>query len=281
MEALYEKAGLTDADVAAVRADLAARMRETFDAFVEQAVQRALALPGFGGVTAEVVRPNLQHSCRLYLESLEGDEAGRFDAFFREIALRRAREGVPPRVMLVVTDVVEALLRDLAARHISAPRELLAAALVAREVCDKVRSFSLDVLQQVQLERRAEIDRLVGQFSAPILPVLPGVLVLPVVGALSPARAGRILDALLAGIASHAAHTAIVDLTGLAEAEPTLAEHLNRIAAATQLLGARFVLVGVAPAVASLLVAAGARLGGVALHATLADALMSAARGGG
>lgn len=281
MEPLYDRAGLTEASVAAVRAELAARMREEFDEFVEMAVRRTLAAPGFGGVTAEVVRPNLKHTCRLCLESLEGDEGGRFDAFFREVALRRAREGVPPRMLIAVNDLLEALLRDLAARHMRDPRQLLAAALVARELCDKVRNFSLDVLHQVQVERRAEIERLVGQFSAPILPVLPGVLVLPVVGAISPARAGRILDVLLAGITRHRAHTAIVDLTGLAEAEVTLAEHLNRIAAATQLLGARFVLVGVAPAVASLLVAAGARLGGVTLHATLADALMSAARGEG
>lgn len=278
MELIFDRAGVSEAHVAAIQAKLAAQLRRDLDRFTEVAVARLLAAPGYERVTADMARPNTRRLVETYLADLEGSADVRYGAAFRDNALQRARAGFSLRRLLAISDLFEALLRDLAASCFQDPRDLLAGTHIARRLCDATRSVSLEACEQVEGEAQAERDRLMKQFSTPILPVLPGVLVLPVVGPVSSARAGQLLEAMLAGVGQHAAHTAILDITGLTDADASLAGHLNRIASATKLLGARFVLAGAGAGVATLLVSAGARLDGVASHATLADALLAVTR---
>ncbi|TKD03936.1 PAS domain S-box protein [Polyangium fumosum] len=117
-------------------------------------------------------------------------------------------------------------------------------------------------------ERRAEEERallreqlivaqqkLIEELETPILPVAPGVLVMPLVGRVDAARAERLLGSVLAGTTAHGARMVILDITGVPVVDAEVAEGLVRAARAVRLLGAETLLTGVGALVARELVA--------------------------
>jgi anti-anti-sigma regulatory factor len=149
----------------------------------------------------------------------------------------------------------------------------LSAAIVARRIAESAREVIIDGFQAAHGETRAAVDRLASQFSAPILPALPGVLVLPII---TPARADQIVDALLRGIDRYAAKTAILDITGITDVDAALPSHLQRAIATARLVGARVVLVGINPAIAGALVESRMDVRDINVLPTLAAALLAA-----
>lgn len=98
-------------------------------------------------------------------------------------------------------------------------------------------------------------QKLIEELETPILPVAPGVLVMPLVGRVDTARAERLLGSLLEGTTAHGARVVILDITGVPVVDADVAEGLVRAARAVRLLGAETLLTGVKPLVAQQLVA--------------------------
>ena len=117
---------------------------------------------------------------------------------------------------------------------------------------------------------------LLASLSTPLLPIAEGVLVLPLIGDVSPDRAAQVLEALTRGVADHGARAAILDITGVNAVDARVAELLVRSARAAALLGARVLLTGVRPEVARTLVELGADLGGVATYGSLRQGVTAA-----
>ena len=132
-------------------------------------------------------------------------------------------------------------------------------------------------LQRLYKEQR-QMQETIFELSAPLLPLLPGVLVLPLVGAIDTLRAGRMLEAELEAITVHRATVVLVDITGVPIVDTSVALQLIRAADAARLLGCQTVLVGVRPEIAQTLVGLGVDLRGIATRATLADGLGTALR---
>jgi anti-anti-sigma regulatory factor len=111
--------------------------------------------------------------------------------------------------------------------------------------------------QLTELERaNANLARLletVRDLSTPVIPVHDGVLVLPIVGTIDTSRSAQIMESLLNAIQKERASIVIIDITGVPTVDTGVADHLLRSTRAASLLGARCVLVGVAPAVAQTL----------------------------
>ncbi len=278
MRELYQVAGISDDSLAHARAAMGRQMRSEGEDFIDEATRRTMALPGYRHLDIEAVRPNTRRSFLAILATLDGGDMRLFGELLYEIAYARAKQGLPPRSLYEIANVTEELLAELGARCLVDTRGLLSAAILAREIADGARAVIIDAFQKAHFETRTEVDRLVSQFSAPILPALPGVLVLPIVGAVTASRADQIVEALLDGVVRYAAHIAILDITGITDVDASLSAHLRRATSATQLIGARVVLVGVNPAVARTLVAGDVDLAGVSIHPTLAAALLAAGR---
>jgi anti-anti-sigma regulatory factor len=132
-------------------------------------------------------------------------------------------------------------------------------------------------LQRLYKEQR-QLQETILELSAPLLPLLPGVLVLPLVGAIDSLRAGRMLEAELEAITVHRATVVLVDITGVPIVDTSVALQLIRAADAAKLLGCQTVLVGVRPEIAQTLVGLGIDLRGISTRATLADGLETALR---
>jgi anti-anti-sigma regulatory factor len=276
MNRLYEAAGVSEESIQAARAAMGRQMRSEGDAFIDEAARRTMQLPGYQHLDLATVRPNTARSMMAVLETLEGGDMRLFGALAYQIAYTRAKSGLPPRSLYDLANVTEQLLIELSERCIVGTQALLSAAIVARRIAEAAREVIIDGFQAAHVETRAAVERLASQFSAPILPALPGVLVLPIVGEVTPARADQIVDALLRGIDVYAAKTAILDITGITDVDASLPSHLQRAIATARLVGARVVLVGVNPAVASALVASNMNVRDIHVLPTLAAALLAA-----
>jgi len=119
--------------------------------------------------------------------------------------------------------------------------------IAARELSARRASELEETGQELQesLERYKRLLETVWELSAPIVPVLEGVIVLPVVGYVDQERACRIMDSLLQGIARHRARIVLVDLTGLANVDQVVATCLLETVRTVRLLGAEVMLTGV------------------------------------
>jgi len=119
-------------------------------------------------------------------------------------------------------------------------------------------------LEQQVMERTAALQASVDQLrasqatimllGAPILPVLPGVLVAPLIGQFDSARTAVLSQKVLTAIADQRAKTIIFDITGVEVIDQRTIAELLELAGAVRLLGAESVIVGVRPNVALALV---------------------------
>lgn len=116
------------------------------------------------------------------------------------------------------------------------------------------------------------------ELSTPVLDISPGVLLVPIIGALHERRSAEMMTSLLDRIMQTESTQVIVDISGVEVVDTATADMLLRLVRAAKLLGARCVLTGVSPAVARTLVALGTDLGGLGTRRTLADGLAECMR---
>jgi anti-anti-sigma regulatory factor len=137
-------------------------------------------------------------------------------------------------------------------------------------------------------EKRAELDEKISTIdaqrtmlralSSPVLPVWEGVLLLPLIGEISPERAEQVKSVLLHAIGSFQARVVLIDVTGLSVVDVQAAEMLGSMMRATRLVGAEGLLVGVRADAARTFVEIGELFPGVGTFATLGDGLRHAIR---
>jgi len=124
-------------------------------------------------------------------------------------------------------------------------------------------------------EARAQEEE-IFRLSAPLLPLYPGILLLPVIGRLDDARASQVTMAMLAAIVTHASRVVLIDVTGLPTLDVTVAQRLLTAGKAVQLVGAVPVVVGLSPTMAKLVIEGGIDLSGIQTRGNLGDGLQYA-----
>ncbi|WP_437841341.1 substrate-binding domain-containing protein [Sorangium sp. So ce1153] len=122
-------------------------------------------------------------------------------------------------------------------------------------------------------ERERALASTVRELGCPVIPLLPGVLLISLIGAIDAARAQQILEAVLSGVAREGARWVLLDVTGVPLVDAETAAALVQTAQATRLLGARVSLVGVGPGMAQSMVELGIELRGISIFQSLAAAV--------
>lgn len=145
--------------------------------------------------------------------------------------------------------------------------------------------MGIDITEQRRIE--AERERLQQQIieaqqsalrelSTPIVPVIEGVIVMPMIGGIDSARAREITRALLAGITEHRAKVVILDITGVPFVDSGVADHLNKSLQAARLKGCRTIITGISDAVAETVVDLGINWSQVGTLRDLQSGLLAA-----
>ncbi len=107
---------------------------------------------------------------------------------------------------------------------------------------------------QLQKEVIEAQQRAIQELSTPIIPVLEGIIVMPLIGSIDSMRAKDIMRNLLAGISAYHAKVVILDITGVPIVDSGVAGHLNKTIQAAHLKGARTIVTGISEAVAETIV---------------------------
>jgi PAS domain S-box-containing protein len=145
-----------------------------------------------------------------------------------------------------------------------------------REVEERERAQAESLrLQQEVIEAQ---QRALQELSTPIIPILEGVIVMPLIGAIDTTRARDVTRKLLAGIREHGARVVILDITGVPIVDSGVAAYLNRTVQAARLKGARTIVTGISEAVAETIVDLGIDWSGIETLRDLRTGLRAALR---
>lgn len=106
-------------------------------------------------------------------------------------------------------------------------------------------------LQQQVIDAQQEALK---ELSAPVIPVMERIIVMPLIGGIDSLRARDITRALLGGITEYRARIVILDITGVPLVDSGVAEHLNKTIMAARLKGARAIVTGISDAVAETII---------------------------
>lgn len=103
---------------------------------------------------------------------------------------------------------------------------------------------------QKALQEQQNLLQTIQELTAPAVPIWENVLLLPLVGYIDSQRVGRITSQLLDSVAANHARYVILDVSGIADIDTTVARHLIDTARSLRLLGTQSVLVGITPTLA-------------------------------
>ncbi|WP_044987181.1 substrate-binding domain-containing protein [Sorangium cellulosum] len=154
---------------------------------------------------------------------------------------------------------------------------LLGAALERDALVASLSAQHADLQKAYAIERA--LSETVRELGWALIPLLPGVLLVPLIGMIDGGRAQQVLEKVAEGVSRHEALRVLLDLTGVPFVDAQVAHSLGMTSRAAAMLGARVYLVGVRPDIARSL--ADVDLGALATFSSLSAALRELAPAGG
>jgi rsbT co-antagonist protein RsbR len=196
-----------------------------------------------------------------YVEVLETGSVEALQHYARDLSERIIPRGVETHEVVGIV----LLLRDVLARSLfekyqhdfaTLNRVLDAYEPAANRIANTVAVSFVDERERVIRQQQDAIREL----STPVLPVRERLIILPIIGVLDSERARQLTDQLLRGVRTHRAKVVVMDITGVADVDETVANHLVRTVDASGLMGARVIITGLSPEIAQTLVTIGVDL---------------------
>jgi rsbT co-antagonist protein RsbR len=197
-----------------------------------------------------------------YVEALETGTVEALQAYARNLSERIIPRGVETNEVVGIV----LLLRDVLARSLFAKYHgdvtVLSRVLDAYEPAANRIAITVAVGFVQQRERVIrDQQEAIRELSTPVLQVRERLLILPMIGLIDPQRARQLTEQLLRGIRTNRAKVVVIDITGVAALDASVANHLVQTVDAARLLGATVILTGLSPEIAQTLVNIGVDLG--------------------
>ncbi|WP_437493667.1 response regulator [Sorangium sp. So ce1014] len=158
-------------------------------------------------------------------------------------------------------------LEEQNARLSDEVRERVRAEEALAEAAQRLRDANAQLSHQLTQNERAEAARAALQeqviaaqrerlleLAAPLIPIIDGVLVMPLVGAVDVERARQAIQTALYGASERGADHLIIDITGVRAVDETVARMLVQAAMGLSLLGTSTIVTGIRAEVAQTLV---------------------------
>ena len=133
----------------------------------------------------------------------------------------------------------------------------LAEEMENHQFAEAERARLLDEQTALQQEVIEAQQQAIKELSTPVIPIMEGVIVMPLVGNIDTLRARDVTRSLLVGISEHQAKVVIVDITGVTVVDTGVVNYLNKTIQAARLKGARTIVTGISDAIAETIVELG------------------------
>jgi len=196
-----------------------------------------------------------------YVDALRTGSVETLQAYARDLSERIIPRGVETHEVLGIV----LLLRDVLARSLFVnykhDSDLLDRILDAYEPAANRIAVTVGVSFVEERERviRAQQES-IRELSTPVLQVRDHLLILPIIGVLDSQRARQLTEQLLGAIQSNRAKVVVIDITGVATIDETVANHLVQAVEASRLMGASAIITGLSSKIAQTLVDLGVDL---------------------
>jgi rsbT co-antagonist protein RsbR len=196
-----------------------------------------------------------------YVNALETGSVETLQAYARDLSERIVPRGVETHEVLGIV----LLLRDVLARSLFVnyhhDTSLLNRILDAYEPAANRIAVTVSVSFVEERERVIrEQQKAIRELSTPVLQVRERLLILPIIGMLDTQRARQLTEQLLGAIQANRARVVVIDITGVATIDITVANHLVQTVEAARLMGASTVVTGLSSRIAQTLVDLGVDL---------------------
>jgi rsbT co-antagonist protein RsbR len=196
-----------------------------------------------------------------YVTALETGSVETLQAYARDLSERIIPRGVDTDEVLGIV----LLLRDVLARslfeHYQSDPQLLDRILDAYEPAANRIAVTVGVSFVEERERVIrEQQEAIRELSTPVLQVRERLLILPIIGGLDSQRARQLTEQLLGAIQDNRAKVVVIDITGVATIDLTVANHLVQTVEAARLMGASAIITGLSSKIAQTLVDLGVDL---------------------
>jgi rsbT co-antagonist protein RsbR len=212
-------------------------------------------------MTAEEIFSEVTAVYDNYVDALETGSVETLQAYAQDLSERIVPRGVETHEVLGIV----LLLRDVLARALftnyQSNTELLNEILDAYEPAANRIAVTVGVSFVEERERVIrEQQEAMRELSTPVLQVRDRLLILPIIGMLDASRARQLTEQLLGAIQSNRARVVVIDITGVAAIDVTVANHLVQTVEAARLMGAGAIITGLSSKIAQTLVDLGVDL---------------------
>jgi len=242
--------------------ELVAHLRQNRTLLREEWVARIAEARLLTAMTQEEIFAEATSVYDSYVAALETGTFEALQAYARNLSERIIPRGVETHEVVGIV----LLLRDVLARSLFAKyqtdfeklnRILDAYEPAANRIANTVAVGFVQERERVIRQQQEAIREL----STPVLQVRERLLILPIIGVIDPQRARQLTEQLLRAIRTNRAKVVVIDITGVAAMDVTVANHLVQTVEASRLLGATVIVTGLSPEIAQTLVTIGVDLG--------------------
>ncbi len=250
-----------DEDTSELLKELVAHLRQQRSKLREEWARRITEANLLTAMTKEEI---LAEATSVYDNYVEALETGTYEAL-QEYARNLSERIIPRGVETHEVIGIVLLLRDVLARSLFSKyrddfdklnRILDAYEPAANRIANTVAVGFVQERERVIREQQEAIREL----STPVLQVREGLLILPMIGMIDRKRSRQLTEQLLQEIRRNRAKVVVIDITGVASMDSTVANHLVQTVDAARLLGATVIVTGLSSEIAQTLVTIGVDL---------------------
>src|SRR5881397_1842650 len=266
MKRKENKTQLTDSNPpessAALLRELVAHLRQNRTQLREEWARRITDAELLTAMSKEEIFSEATSVYDNYVEVLETGSVEALQAYARSLSERIIPRGVETHevvgIVLLLRDV---LARSLFARYRADFTELNRVQDAYEPAANRIAiTVAVGFVQERERIIRQQQEA-IRELSTPVLPVRERLLILPIIGIIDPQRARQLTEQLLRGIRVNRAKVVVIDITGVAAMDASVANHLVQTVEAARLLGATVIVTRLSPEIAQTLVNIGVDLG--------------------
>ncbi|GAE44755.1 positive regulator of sigma-B [Mesobacillus boroniphilus JCM 21738] len=137
------------------------------------------------------------------------------------------------------------------------------------ELARKKEQESIIELEKKVEARTEELSSLIQELSSPIIPVLKGILVIPLIGKYNEERLSNLIEKSLVELTKLKAKYLLIDLTGIKNVDPYTIHGIQKLIQSIRLIGGQCFIVGVSAELSIQILSSNVKIEGIQSFSSL------------